>query len=152
MAATAIQVSDTAAGLHTMAGVLVIRSLTIPGRPEHVRSARAFVAKALGRRNPLAEVAVLLTSELVTNAIMHSDSSCADGVVTLLVIEMRGGLRIEVADSGSALSIPVVKGEVYESQGHGLFLVQTMADQWGYVREGVGTTVWFWLDRQGPPP
>jgi hypothetical protein len=57
-----------------------------------------------------------------------------------------------VADSGSALSTPVVKGEVYESQGHGLFLVQTMADQWGYVREEIGTTVWFWLDRQGPPP
>jgi hypothetical protein len=71
------------------AGVLVIRSLTIPGRPEHVRAARAFVTKALGQRNPLAEVAVLLTSELVTNAIMHSDSSYADGVVTLLV-EMRG--------------------------------------------------------------
>jgi hypothetical protein len=65
---------------------------------------------------------------------------------------MRGGLRIEVADSGSALSIPVVKGEVYESGGHGLFLVQTMADQWGYVRGEIGTTVWFWLDRPGLPP
>jgi len=29
---------------------------------------------------------------------------------------------------------------------HG-FLVQTLADQWGYVRDQIGTTVWFWLAR-----
>ena len=29
--------------------------------------------------------------------------------------------------------------------GHGLFLVQSLADQWGYVRDQLGTTVWFWL-------
>ena len=60
-------------------------------------------------------------------------------------MESAGGLRIEVADEGSDLSSPVVRGDVYASDGHGLFLVQTLADQWGYLRDDRGTTVWFWL-------
>ena len=57
-------------------------------------------------------------------------------------------MRIEVADEGSDLSAPVVRGDVYASDGHGLFLVQTLSDQWGYLRGDKGTTVWFWLARQ----
>jgi anti-sigma regulatory factor (Ser/Thr protein kinase) len=76
---------------------------------------------------------------------MHSDSRRAGGSVTVLMIETAGGLRVEVADDGSDLSAPVVRGDVYASDGHGLYLVQALADQWGYVREETGTTVWFWL-------
>jgi anti-sigma regulatory factor (Ser/Thr protein kinase) len=147
MASAATRLSDTTADLATMAGAVVVGSLTIRGRPEHVREARAFVAKALGEGNPLADVAVLLTSELITNAVVHSNSADPCGTVDLLVIEMPGGLRVEVTDGGSALSTPVVKSDVYVAEGHGLFLVQTLADQWGYVREEAGTTVWFWLAR-----
>ena len=95
-----------------MAGAAVLGSLTIPGRPEHVREARAFVAKALGELHPSLDNAVLLTSELVTNAVMHSSSRCHGGTVTVLVIESGGGVRIEVADEGSELSSPVVRGDV----------------------------------------
>lgn len=147
MASAATRLSDTTADLAMMAGAAVIGSLTIRGRPEHVSEARAFVAKALGDGNPLADVAVLLASELVTNAVMHSNSRRPRGTVALLVIEMPGGLRVEVTDGGSDLSTPVVKSDVYEAQGHGLYLVQTLADQWGYVRDEAGTTVWFWLSR-----
>jgi len=128
-----------------MAGAAVLGSLTIPGRPEHVREARAFVAKALGDLHPHLDTAVLLTSELVTNAVMHSSSHCIGGSVTILIMESAGGMRIEVADEGSELSSPVVRGDAYASDGHGLFLVQTLADQWGYLRDDGGTTVWFWL-------
>lgn len=129
-----------------MAGAAVLGSLTIPGRPEHVREARAFVAKALGELHPALDNAVLLTSELVTNAVMHSTSRCVGGTVGILIMEAAGGMRIEVADEGSELSSPVVRGDVYASDGHGLFLVQTLADQWGYLRDDRGgTTVWFWF-------
>ena len=101
--------------------------------------------KVIGPENPAADVAILLTSEIVTNAVVHSNSRCTGGTVTVLVTEIGGGLSIEVADNGSARSTPVVKGDVYASDGHGLFLVQTLADQWGYVRDEAGTTVWFWL-------
>jgi anti-sigma regulatory factor (Ser/Thr protein kinase) len=128
-----------------LAGAAVLGSLTIPGRPDHVREARSFVAKALGELHPGRDNAVLLTSELVTNAVMHSRSRCDGGTVTVLIVESRGGVRIEIADDGSELSSPVVRGDVYASDGHGLYLVQTLADQWGYVRDNGGTTVWFWL-------
>jgi anti-sigma regulatory factor (Ser/Thr protein kinase) len=128
-----------------MTGAAVLGSLTIPGRPEEVRAARAFVAKLLGEHSPLADAAVLLTSEIVTNAVVHSNSRRPGGAVLLMVTETAGGLRIEVTDDGSQLSAPVVKGDAYSSDGHGLLLVQSLADQWGYLRGSAGTTVWFWL-------
>ena len=137
--------SDTAADLAMMAGAAVLASLTIPGRPERVSEARQFVRKVVGAGSPVVDTAILLTSEIVTNAVMHSESRSTGGSVTVLVIEIGGGLRVEVADNGSDLSAPVVRGDVYASDGHGLFLVQALADQWGYVRDETGTTVWFWL-------
>ena len=53
--------------------------------------------------------------------------------------------RVEVVDNGSVRSTPVVKSEVFEPDGHGLFLVEQLADNWGYTRDTVGTTVWFRL-------
>ncbi len=152
MRAMATGVGHTTEDLALMAGAAVIGSLTIPGRAEHVREARAFVAKALGDAGPLADTAELLTSELVTNAVVHSDSRGVGGVVALMLIEMPGGLRVEVTDGGSAANIPVVKSDVLVAEGHGLFLVQALADQWGYVRDEVGTTVWFWLSRPNKLP
>jgi anti-sigma regulatory factor (Ser/Thr protein kinase) len=145
MAGSAARVSDSTEALTAMAGAPVLGSLTIPGRPEHVREARAFAAKALGDLHPALDTAVLLTSELVTNAVTHSRSRSNGGTVTVVIAESKGGVRIEVTDAGSELSAPVVRGEVYASDGHGLFLVQTLADQWGYVRDSGSTAVWFWL-------
>ncbi|MFF5110012.1 ATP-binding protein [Streptosporangium sp. NPDC000509] len=43
--------------------------------PEQVRPARAFVAELLGNDHPLRDDAMLLTSELATNAVEHSSGS-----------------------------------------------------------------------------
>jgi anti-sigma regulatory factor (Ser/Thr protein kinase) len=128
-----------------MRGGAILGSLTIPGRPEHVREARAFAAKSLGDLHPALDNIALLTSELVTNAIMHTRSRNHGGAVQVLIAESAGGVRVEVSDQGTELSAPVVRSEVFASDGHGLFLVQSIADQWGYVRDDNGTTVWFWL-------
>jgi anti-sigma regulatory factor (Ser/Thr protein kinase) len=152
MASTAARPADATKDPAIMAGAAVLGTLTIPGRPEHVREARGFVTKALGELHPNLDNAVLLTSELVTNAVMHSSSRCHGGIVTVLIMEAADGVRIEVADEGSDLSTPVVRGDVYASDGHGLFLVQTLSDQWGYLRDGKGTTVWFWLSATGECP
>jgi hypothetical protein len=37
---------------------------------------------------------------------------------------------VEIIDDGSA-GTPVVKGDLYAAEGHGLFLVQHLAAQWG---------------------
>jgi anti-sigma regulatory factor (Ser/Thr protein kinase) len=147
--ASAARASDAIEDLAAMAGASTLGRLTIPGRPEHVREARAFVAKTLGEPwCQRSDVAVLLTSEVVTNAVLHSNSRFTGGTVTVVVAEMSGDLRIEITDSGSDLSAPVVKGRTYASDGHGLFLVQSLADHWGYLRDLSGTTVWFWLRPQ----
>jgi anti-sigma regulatory factor (Ser/Thr protein kinase) len=125
---------------------MVLGSLTIPGRPEQVGLARAFVAQTLGtnQTGADADAATLLTSEIVTNAIQHTKSGIDGGMVTIVVIGVSGGVLVEIIDDGSA-GPPVVKGDLYAAEGHGLFLVQHLAAQWGYLRDAAGTTVWFHL-------
>ncbi len=133
-------------GARQMAAIL--GSLTIPGRPDKVSGARAFIAHTLaasgrGRRVD-SEAATLLTSELVTNAILHTASGSPEGTVTIVVVDVPDGVLVEVTDDGSP-GTPVVKGDLLAADGHGLYLVQQMAAQWGYLRDPAGTTVWFHL-------
>src|SRR5487761_1197512 len=104
---------------------MVLGSLTIPGRPEQVSLARAFVARTLGtnQTGADADAATLLTSEIVTNAIQHTKSGIDGGTVTIVVIGVSRGVLVEIIDDGSA-GTPVVKGDLYAAEGHGLFLVQ----------------------------
>jgi hypothetical protein len=85
-----------AAGMTGAAGLL-ISALAIPGRPEHVHAARAFVNLILGVHHRDDEgVASLLVSELVTNSLRHGDSGATDGT-----IENGRGLHLvaELSDS-----------------------------------------------------
>jgi serine/threonine-protein kinase RsbW len=152
MAVMVTRASDAAEDLATMAGAAVLGSLAIAGRPEHVREARTFAARVLADLGPVTETAVLLTSELVTNAVRHSRSRSAGGMVTLVILQDPAGVRIEVTDDGSDTGAPVVKADTFASDGHGLLLVQSLAEQWGYLRSGAaGTTVWFRLACPGEP-
>ena len=125
---------------------VVLGSLTIPGRPEEVSRARAFVAALAG---PAAETAALLTSELVTNAVLHTGSGRDGGAVTVVVIDLPDGLLVEVADDGSPDCGPEVSGDRYAACGHGLFLVEQLAARWGYRQDSAGTTVWFQVGTAG---
>lgn len=126
----------------------ILGSLTIPGRPDRVSGVRAFVTRTLaaasrGRRVD-SDAATLLTSELVTNAILHTASGAPGGTVTVVVVDVPDGVLVEVIDDGS-IGTPVVKDDVFAPDGHGLYLVQQLAAQWGYLRDPAGTTVWFHL-------
>jgi serine/threonine-protein kinase RsbW len=120
-------------------------SLTISGIPKNVARARAFVAEVLGPDHPCADVAVLLCSELVTNAVLHSDSRRPGGTVTIAVADLTDSVEVKVIDEGSASSIPVVKADTLAANGHGLFLVENLAERWGYESDDAGTAVWFLL-------
>jgi anti-sigma regulatory factor (Ser/Thr protein kinase) len=131
----------------------VLGSLTIEGHPSQVSAARTFVARTLAASHLKvdSDAATLLTSEIVTNAIQHTKSG-VDGSVTVVVIGIPRGVLVEVIDEGSA-GVPIVKGDLYAAEGHGLFLVQQLAAQWGYLRDPAGTTVWFHLPTpDGPDP
>ncbi|WP_438485229.1 ATP-binding protein [Streptomyces sp. S186] len=84
------------------------------------------------------EVAALLTSELVTNALLHTDGGA---VVTARVTDR---LRVEVRDFAERRPEPRAPS-VDGTSGRGLMLVRALADAWGIRPEGVGKCVWFEL-------
>jgi anti-sigma regulatory factor (Ser/Thr protein kinase) len=131
----------------------ILGSLTIPGSPDKVSGVRAFITRTLAAadrtRRVDSDAATLLTSELVTNAILHTASGTGNGTVTVVVVSVPDGVLIEVIDDGSP-STPVVKGDLFAADGHGLYLVQQLAAQWGYLRDPAGTTVWFHLAAEPP--
>ncbi|GAA4813656.1 ATP-binding protein [Streptomyces ziwulingensis] len=95
------------------------------------------------------EVAELLTSELVTNALLHTEH---DAVLTATVGP--GSLRVEVRDFVGRWPRPRPAGPedgMYGdgTHGRGLILVQSLADAWGVRAHGVGKAVWFELDAEG---
>ncbi|PAZ13786.1 hypothetical protein CLM62_22625 [Streptomyces sp. SA15] len=87
------------------------------------------------------EIAELLTSELVTNALIHTDH---DAVLTASVGPR--GLRVEVRDFVARRPTPRVPNADDGTHGRGLILVQSLADAWGVRAHGVGKAVWFELD------
>ncbi|KUO16067.1 hypothetical protein AQJ91_38110 [Streptomyces dysideae] len=87
------------------------------------------------------EIAELLTSELVTNALVHTDH---DAVLTATVGPR--GLRVEVRDFVARRPRLRVPDADDGTHGRGLVLVQSLADAWGVKAHGVGKAVWFELD------
>ncbi|MBH1938418.1 ATP-binding protein [Streptomyces sp. AV19] len=112
-----------------------------------------------------AETAELLTSELVTNALLHTDG----GAVVSAVLTggpaalAKGRLRVEVRDlcarrpalrASAAAPDPGNPGggtadvSGTATSGRGLLLVDSLADCWGVRAHGVGKAVWFELDAE----
>jgi anti-sigma regulatory factor (Ser/Thr protein kinase) len=116
---------------------------TLRAEPEQVAEARRLVSDYLRDRGEEdGEVAVLLTSELVTNAILYGH-----GPLELRAHTEGSALRIEVRDQEPA-SPPVLRSDadLTEIGGRGLQLVDTLADRWGWSAEAEGKVVWFELD------
>ncbi|WP_324786991.1 ATP-binding protein [Streptomyces sp. H51] len=86
------------------------------------------------------DIAELLTSELVTNALVHTDR---DAVLTATVGPC--GLRVEVRDFAARRPRMRVPDRDEGTNGRGLVLVQSLADAWGVRAHGVGKSVWFEL-------
>ena len=118
----------------------VLGAITIPGSPGEVATARRFVAKTL-IGHPQADTAVLLTSEAVTNSVIHTGSS----MVTVVVFETPSGLRLEVTDEGGDTVPTVYDGYELREGKRGVFLVEELSEACGIrVAEG-GLTFWFEL-------
>jgi len=108
-----------------------------------VRRALRELLRQWGRsgRSEMAEIAELLTSELVTNALIHTDD---DAVLTATVSPR--GLHVEVRDFVGRRPKLRVPNADDGTSGRGLLLVQSLADAWGVRAHGVGKVVWFDLD------
>jgi anti-sigma regulatory factor (Ser/Thr protein kinase) len=84
------------------------------------------------------DTAVLLVSELFTNALRHTSSAS----IGCTVRTERKELRIEVRDAGSVTDL--VPGKVGSSKvdGRGLLMVDVLSAAWGVSADGRGQTVW----------
>ena len=86
------------------------------------------------------DVAILLTSELVTNAIRHE----VTGIVMLAITCPAGQLRVDVHDTSRALPM-LIDAPVDAETGRGLMLVATLSAEWGFYRTPAGKAVYFTL-------
>jgi anti-sigma regulatory factor (Ser/Thr protein kinase) len=83
---------------------------------------------------------VLLTSELVSNVVLHARTP-----VELTVRSAQGVLRVEVGDHSPQL--PIVKDyDRTAVTGRGLQLVAALADRWGVEPSDNGKVVWFEIE------
>jgi anti-sigma regulatory factor (Ser/Thr protein kinase) len=98
--------------------------LVIHGRPEQVSVARAFVREVLGISHPGLERVTLLTSELVTNSVSHSNSGLDSGTIAVTVRAAADLVRVEVTDDGGPAEPAVCRDDDLAETGHGLRLVQ----------------------------
>jgi anti-sigma regulatory factor (Ser/Thr protein kinase) len=125
-------------------GRWMARTVALAGRPASVRNARVFTAHVLGEGGVEAsviELAVLLVSELVTNAALH-----AGGDVRMKVHFDAYWVRIEVEDNGRGR--PLVRPFTTDQpNGRGLGVVDTFATDWGTERHTNRKVVWFEIAR-----
>ncbi|MFE8947508.1 ATP-binding protein [Streptomyces sp. NPDC007856] len=127
---------------------------------------------------PLAETLILLVSELVTNAVVHTGHAAVlrlslpgtaaepaerpdtaaepagsaepAGTAGAPTTPLVATVRVEVADSSSRAPVPRCAGGD-ATGGRGLALVDCLADRWGWSPEGAGKSIWCELDRCSQP-
>ena len=124
------------------ASIPVLRVL--PGTLESAGVARALARQVLGADHPAVDTVLLLVSELVTNAIMHSESGSPGGTVTVALCPGPAGVLIQVRDNGGASApwLPAADSDAAAEHGYGLLLVDALADCWGTVASTQGRVTW----------
>jgi anti-sigma regulatory factor (Ser/Thr protein kinase) len=105
--------------------------------PHSARAARRFVAERLAKHRIRDDLAVLLVSELATNAVLHART---EFVVRTAIADER--LRVEVEDYNSRPPL-VAHTPAEATSGRGLHLLHSLADAWGVEGCPDGKIVWF---------
>lgn len=103
-----------------------------------------LVGSGIGADEPVAETLILLISELVTNAVVHT--GCPAVLRMLFPAAPAAPVRVEVADASEAPPAPR-HAQRNETGGRGLELVDGLADRWGWQPEGAGKQIWCEVDR-----
>ncbi|MYS39023.1 SpoIIE family protein phosphatase [Streptomyces sp. SID4920] len=118
-----------------------------------VATARAFVRDTLQGwgYTDVVDDAVVLTSELVTNAVVHAGTA-AD----VLCLRTEDGVRVEIADHYPEREIPLQPaglnfGNSESENGRGLLLCAALASRWGVEYSPTRKHVWFQLDLPDRP-
>ncbi len=117
--------------------------LELPATPAAASVARLFV-RCLCEEwgvGSVADVAELLSSELVTNAVLHARSG-----IELEAARTASALRVDVRDVGRGRVQPKAQPAPTEAEGgRGLSIVASLAESWGVEESSSGKSVWFTL-------
>ncbi|MFC4148980.1 SpoIIE family protein phosphatase [Micromonospora mangrovi] len=134
-----------------------VRHVRLPADRRTPAAARALVRSVLAEADldELLNEALLLTTELSTNAVEHARTE-----LDIEVVADRTGLTVTVSDFAAGPVDELVVGvrndtpEIDEvsPRGRGLLLVDHFASRWGTTYLPTGKGVWFRLDRAGTPP
>ena len=118
--------------------------MTLPAVSHSVRLSRHATRAALiaWQLAHVDEVAALLVSELVTNAVRHAKGI---DVVTVNLHAGRTWLRIEVQDTDRQWPQPRIPDR-HDESGFGFILVDALASNWGVRETEAGKAVWAELD------
>ncbi|MCA2221513.1 SpoIIE family protein phosphatase [Nonomuraea aurantiaca] len=123
-----------------------VSSTAFDGTPQAPAAARRFVRQVLGewQLSHLTEDAVLLTSELVTNAVVHAGTGL-ELTCRLDPNAVPTRLEIEVDDHHPTLIVPAAESpppDGMATTGRGLALAGMLADAWGVTYTGAAKRVW----------
>jgi anti-sigma regulatory factor (Ser/Thr protein kinase) len=119
---------------------------TLPATPAAPARARDEVRLALAgwSLENLCDTAMLLCSELVTNAVRHAGSS-----LQIALDKIGNGVRISVTDAEPDQWPQLAEPAIDDESSRGMWLVDRLATSWGTTTDENGKTVWFELtDRQ----
>ena len=106
---------------------------------ENSGEARHMVRSTLGGASAeTVEIAELLVSELVSNALVHGL-----GDATLIAEITKTHLHVEVLDSESTVTLTPLPRDATREGGRGLAIVDELATAWGVEPRLVGKAVWF---------
>lgn len=123
-------------------GTAVLRRahLDLPCDPASVPAARRMVREqTAGVSGAVADTAVLLASELVTNGVLHGRTALQLGVVRTADL-----LLVAVGDANPQPPVPRAQDDE-ATGGRGLLLVSALADDHGVTTHQGGKSVWFLL-------
>ncbi len=116
-----------------------LAELVLSRRRSATTDARQFVIARLARHrlDELCDTAALVTTELVTNVLMHTESA-----PTLRILALADLVRIEVEDTCPVLPAAGILDPT-ATCGRGLVLVERLTQRWGVIRvPGAGKAVW----------
>lgn len=123
----------------TACAIPVAATRTFARHAEEVPVARRFIRDALAG-HPASFDAELLACELVTNAVQHATDAAR---VTVAVMSRGPVVHVDVIDDGRTGIPRWGEANGHDECGRGFHLVNEIAHRWGFLRENVGTCVWF---------